>query len=809
MRFLVPWALVGLVPALAVGALSVRRRTLVGRAVTLALLSLALAGPEIALRRAGEAVIFLVDRSASVGGEGASALPDLVASVVARGGEVGVIEFAAGAEVRRWPGVGEVPSGGALRPEETDIGAAVDLALALAPDGPTQVVLLSDGRATRGDALAAASRARSRGIPVHVVPVGRRDLVRVVALRGPAEAPLGTVTLDAALEAGAPTTATVRLLRGEEEIQALEIDLPAGRTDLSLADRPPGPGFHVYRVEVEASGDAVEGNNALPWGVAVGQAAAALVVGPAPTAVDALLSSAGVPFRRQGALAPQDLAGVGLVILDDHPLGLLGARALSALRSYVAGGGGLLVVQGRRAVAGYLGPAEELLPVTYTVPERIQEATAAVVFVLDRSASMSATVGGVVKIDLLKEAAAAAAEVMPEEDILGAIAFDRYPQWLVLPGPVSEARGALFSALRGLTASGGTNVFPALAAAVDALRPLDARVRHAMVISDGKTIIDEEILARLQSEVAAAGIGITTIAIGADADLSILDELSALGGGRSYLLASMSDLRPLLVAETERVARPRFVELPTPVLPGPGAAAFPLSAALPPLAGYTLTFPKPTADVAFLAPGGDPLLARWRLGLGQVAVLNADLSGIWTAEWVHSPLLGELWGILIGLLWGERQGVRVEGEVSGSVLRLGVEVAAGERWVNGVAFEGELVGEGGVRSVAFAQVAPGRYEASLPAPGAGVYVLTVTEPSGRYGGTFPVALPYPAELAEFGPDRDTLGAVARLTGGEVVEDEIPPPLPGEGRDWTPIGRALLWAAAVCLLLDLGLRKLPV
>ena len=809
MRFLVPWALAGLVPALVVGALSFRRRALVGRALTLALLSLALAGPEVALRRAGEAVIFLVDRSASVGEEAASALSELAASVLARGGEVGVIEFADGAEVRRWPSVGEIPSGGALRPTGTDIGAAVDLALALAPDGPTQVVLLSDGRATTGDALAAASRARSRGIPVHVYPVGRSDLLRVVEFRGPAEAPLGTIALDVAIEASEPTTAVVRLHRGGEEIRASVIDLPRGRTRLSFADRPPDVGFHVYRVEVEADGDGIVGNNALSWGVAVGEAARVLVVGPAPSAVDGLLFAAEVPFRRRTSLAPEDLAGVGLVVLDDHPLGLLGPRTVAALRSYVAGGGGLLVVQGRQAVAGHLGRVEELLPVTYTVPERIQEATAAVVFVLDRSSSMSGTAEGVVKIDLLKEAAAAAVEVMPSEDVVGAIAFDRYPHWLVQPGPVSEIRDALFAALRGLTASGGTNVFPALADAVEALLPLDVRVRHAIVISDGKTIVDEEILAQLRSAVPEAGIGVTTIAIGADADLSILDELSALGGGRSYLLASMSDLRPVLVQETERVARPRFMEVPTPVLPGPGAAAFPLSAALPPLAGYTLTFPKPTADVAFLSPAGDPLVARWQLGLGQVAVLNTDLAGIWSVNWLSSPQLGEFWGTLLGLLWGERQAVRVDWEVSGATLRLGVEASEGGRWANGLALAGELVGDAGSRALAFAQTAPGRYEASLPVPGSGAYVLTVAEPSGRYGGTFPVALPYPAELAAFGPDHDGLREIARLAGGEVVGDEILPPPSGAGRDWTPIGRALLWAGASCLFLDLGLRKLLV
>ncbi len=808
MRFLTPWALVGLAPALAVLALSLRHRGLLGRAGTLAVLAVALAGPEVAVRRTQETVVFLVDRSASVGEEGVASLAQFVGSVASRGGEVGVIAFAESPQVVRWPGIGEVP-GGPLPVFGTDIGAAVDLALAFASTGPTQLVLLSDGRATSGDVLAAAARARDRGVPIHVYPVGRPDPVRLAELRGPREAPLGTIALETVIEASRPTAATVHLYRENEEVQVISLDFPAGRTRLPFSDRPPAVGFWTYRVEVRAVGDRIPENNTLTWGVAVGELPGVLVVGARPSATDALLASAGLQFRRVANLTPEDLAGAGLVILDDHPLGFLGIQNVAALRGYVSGGGGLLVVQGRQAVAGYLGPVEELLPVTYTVPERIQEAAAAVVFVLDRSASMSAMAVDVPKIDLLKEATAAAVEAMPREDLVAAIAFDRYPYWLVQPGPVAEVRGALFQALRGLTADGGTDVFPALELAVKALLPLEARVRHVIVISDGKTFRNAETLAWLQEEVARTGIGLTTIAIGADADLSILDELSALGGGRSYLLSSMADLRPVLVQETERVARPRFLERETPVLSGPGAGAFPLSGQLPVLLGYTLTFPKPTADVAFLSPAGDPLLARWRVGLGQVAVFNADLSGVWTREWLAAPQLGELWGQLVGYLWGERQAVRVDWEVTGGTLRLGVEASQHGRWANGLEFAGELVGTGGSWPLRFDQTAPGRYEATLKVPGSGAYLLTVGEPGGRYGGVFPINLPYPVELSVFGPDLDALGQIARITGGEIVHDELLPPSPGTGRDWVPLGRALLWAAACGLLLDLGLRKVLV
>ncbi|MCR4392562.1 MAG: VWA domain-containing protein [Candidatus Acetothermia bacterium] len=811
MRFLVPWGLVGLIPALAVLALSLRKgRPLLGRALTLTLLALAFAQPEVSLRRSEETIFLLLDRSASVGEEAEAALEELRTALAGRGARVGVVSFGGSPQVDRWPGPGMPGAAASLAQVEryaTDIGAAVDLALALAPSGPTQLVLVSDGRATHGDALAAAARARARGIPISAFPVSRADLLRVADLSGPRDAPLGTVTLEAMIEASYPVTATAALFRGTELVQSDQVQIEPGRTRVAFADRPPAPGIHVYRLEVVVPEDPVPENNALTWAVTVGEAPAVLVVGQGESAVDQLLAAAGVAFARRDFLSCEDLGDVRLVILDDYPLGLIGERALAGLRVYVAGGGGLLVIQGRRAVAGYVGPVEELLPVTYAVPERLEEATAAVLFVLDRSSSMAGRSQGMAKIDLLKEAAAAAVEVMPPEDIVGALAFDRFVHWLVRPAPVAEAAEPLFQALRGLSPSGGTDVYPAMEEALSTLAEVPARIRHIIVISDGKTLREDRDFPILYRKVAESGIGVSAIGIGRDSDVEVMAGLAQAGHGQFLLLADIQDLRPVLVQETERVVRPRFVERETSVLPGPAARTLPLAEALPPLSGYTLTFPKPTAEVGLITPAGDPLVATWRIGLGQVAVINTDLAGVWSQGWLSSPALGRLWGALVGGLWTGRRPVRVDWKVDGSSLKLAVEVEEGGRWVNGLSLSGELVSGGERRTLVFSQVAPGRYEAELPVPAPGAHLLAVSEPSGRYGGAFPVALPYPEELAAFGADLDALRQIARVSGGTIIADELLPPPPGTGQDWLPLGRALLWGAAGTLLLDLALRKL--
>src|SRR5258708_8417692 len=56
---------------------------------------------------------------------------------------------------------------------DTDIGKALALAGGLVDPGAIpRLVLISDGQATAGDALAAAERAAARGVRIDVVPVG-------------------------------------------------------------------------------------------------------------------------------------------------------------------------------------------------------------------------------------------------------------------------------------------------------------------------------------------------------------------------------------------------------------------------------------------------------------------------------------------------------------------------------------------------------------------------------------------------------------------------------------------------------------
>src|SRR5678815_4586448 len=50
----------------------------------------------------------------------------------------------------------------------------------------------------------------------------------------------------------------------------------------------------------------------------------------------------------------------------------------------------------------------------------------------------------------------------------------------------------------------------------------------------------------------------------------------------------------------------------------------------PPLRGYVTTKPKPTSEVVLISDLGEPILARWRHGAGNVVAWTSDVKNRWS-----------------------------------------------------------------------------------------------------------------------------------------------------------------------------------
>ena len=65
-------------------------------------------------------------------------------------------------------------------------------------------------------------------------------------------------------------------------------------------------------------------------------------------------------------------------------------------------------------------------------------ASTALILVIDTSGSMGGGPGGASKMDLAKEAAISAAELLGEYDQIGIVAFEDQPRWVIPPTPATD-----------------------------------------------------------------------------------------------------------------------------------------------------------------------------------------------------------------------------------------------------------------------------------------------------------------------------------------------------------------------------------
>ena len=88
-------------------------------------------------------------------------------------------------------------------------------------------------------------------------------------------------------------------------------------------------------------------------------------------------------------------------------------------------------------------------------------------------------------MDLAKEAAISAAELLGEYDQIGIVAFEDQPRWAIPPTPATDL-SVVQAAISEMQPGGGTEIYPALKMAYDGLAPIDAKVKHIILLTDGE-----------------------------------------------------------------------------------------------------------------------------------------------------------------------------------------------------------------------------------------------------------------------------------------------------------------------------------
>ncbi|MDB4931154.1 MAG: hypothetical protein JWM10_3638 [Myxococcaceae bacterium] len=816
----------------------------VARTALLALLLVALARPTSTRQSSRVCTVFLVDVSESVPDAAIASFHDTVAAALRAPGDhtARVVLFARRPVVLELPA--RVDAAHPLAPFDparvgsrtgTDLAAALSLAYGLFPaDALRRVVVLSDGVQTDGDALAEAHRAARFGVRVSVVP-SRAAAAAEVAIRElrlperirvdePFDAHVSVFSTTA-------TRATITLLQGEA-VNGLDgprvVDLVPGVQDLRFRSVVRVPGDVTYAARVTAAADRFAENNRY--------ATTATVPGR-----PAVLYVEGDPARAQwfrGALAngefevevraangvPQstrELERFDFVVLSDVAAEAVPSSAQDALTRYVRElGGGFLMAGGDHGfgLGGWQGTAvERLLPVRMESERRRDQPSLALALVIDRSGSMQGN-----PLLLAQSAAVATARAMAPDDLLEVIAFDSEPERVVRM-QASRNRARIENELRRLRPGGGTAIFPAMDAAQQDLALTRAVTRHVILLTDGQGQPDEPSRLRvLVDSMAADGLTVSTVGLGPTVDRELLESLAHHGRGRSYFTADASNLPQIFLRETNEVSRSAAVEDPVqPRVVGSAGFLRELNGPPPFLYGYVSTRAKPApAQVLLETDSGEPLLARWRVGLGWSLAWTSDLKNRWAVEWIRWPRWQAFWTQLVRehMRTRRREELGLRAEVVDGAVHASVDaIRDDDRFENGLSSELTLRGpwpDTAERRVPMRQVGPGRYEAVLPLERYGAFSLhavhrrdgqLVAESRGR------VDYPYPREYAALEPDAALLGALASATGGATD----PPPRAmfdanGQSlRHRAPVWRYPVMLAIGVLLVDLMLRRVRI
>lgn len=813
-----------------------RRRLVLGvRIAIAALLILGLAGPRVIGRADEQAVAFLVDVSDSITPpmrerqlaflrDATAGMTDRDRATIVAFGAQSVVDRPLSA-ARQISPVASIVDGG-----KTDIAGAIRLALATMPSTMARkIVVISDGNENTGKAIEQARVSTAAGVPIQVVPLAQQSgpevLVRQVETPSfVREGERFSATLT--LEASQDTQARVHLLADGRLLSSQNVNLTQGSNNIVMPQEPLPPGFHLFRVQVEASADTyIQNNEGGSYTVVTGKPRVLVIESEAgETSYFAeALRSAGLEVDVRGTQTAvidlPTLRGYESVVLANVPAADLSVTQMRAITSYVQNlGGGLVVLGGEQSygVGRYnRTPLEEALPVKMDLRGRTLTASVALELVIDASGSMAGGPGSS-KMELAKEAAIRATELLSEQDQLGVISFDDTPRWVV-PMGFLEDPATVQAQIGSIAPGGGTAIFPALETAYNDIVTREAKVRHILLLTDGLSSGGD--YDRLTALMQANNITLSTIAVGSDADFALMQRLASLGKGRYFEGNDPFEVPQMIVKDTQEVARAAIVEEPfrpqqvgaSPMLDGIDVSQ------MPPLLGYVSTTPKPTSQVLLVSNQVDPVLSEWQYGLGHVVAWTSDVKNRWAQDWLTWPEFSRFWSQVVKrtIPVPVDRNLQVQITSEGSTAKVTVDSVSDDKaYQNFLRTSATVVDPTNQQTqITLPQVAPGRYETRIPIGAEGAYFLNIMQADGNGAivGARPAGfvVPYSQEYRDLRANPDLLGQLAGLTGGRVVDDpksvfDRDRRVDGQPRELWPW---LMLLAALLFIFDVAARRL--
>ena len=632
------------------------------RLTILLLILLAMCGLAVKLPSRAGTVVVVADRSHSMPPDSEAKQKeaiDLIQDAMGSDVNLAVISFGRAAAVEQSPQTGKFAGFvNEVHGDASNLNGAIEKAMALIPrDAPGRLLLLSDGRWTGKDPSGVAAQATARSIALDYRPM-QRDSTNDVAIShidapevvNPGE----SFMLATWVHAPVPSEISFELLRGNQRLAVGTRKVASGLSRLIFRDKAIQPGTHQYTVRITGTEtDPVPENNSAK--ILVG------IQGPRPilhvtTAADSglgrLLQAGGLDIKTAPPSAYRwsldELSGYSAVLVENVLADEIGLHGMKNIAVWVKEtGAGFMMTGGKHAYGpgGYFrSPLEPIMPVSMELRQEHRKLSLAIVVAMDRSGSMSMTVGGGrTKMHLANLATVEVLDMLSPMDEFGVIAVDSSPHIIADLTPVENGSHIRGRILRIGSQGGGIFVYEALSAAAKMLLKAQAGTRHIILFADAADSEQPGRYRELLEECRKANITVSVVGLGTanDVDAELLRDIARHGDGRSFFTKNAEELPRLFAQDTFVVARSTFIDEPTTVRTTGGMVSltgrgYQITS---PIGGYNLCYIRPDVNLAAVTVDEykAPVVAAWQAGIGRVLCYTGEADGAHTG-----PIAG--WG---------------------------------------------------------------------------------------------------------------------------------------------------------------------
>ncbi|MFA6662566.1 MAG: VWA domain-containing protein, partial [Bacilli bacterium] len=449
----------------------------------------------------------------------------------------------------------------------TNIENALTTSVSLLPQNTKKrVVLITDGEENEGNSSKLASSMIGQDIDFKVYRIDREigKEAAVESVTVPKRLRVGeefsiVVTVESTVQTGAKLT----LVSGKDKAAEERVVLQKGSNRFVFRDKADTGGFKSYTVLLEPDTDTESRNNEASTFTNIIDRPKVLVVEDMDGEADEIirmLEATGMSYVRVNAQSvPGTLEGLSAyksIITCNVSAENLSDSFLNALDSYVKDmGGGFIATGGENsfALGGYYKTTlEKVLPVQMELKGKKEIPDMTIVLVIDKSGSMTEGRGGIMKLDLAKEAAARTLESLRSKDQIGVLTFDDTNYWVVPTRKADDAE-KIRDDIGTIRPGGGTSIIPALQEGYDSIKSTNTKIKHIILLTDGQA--ERTGYIELTEKLKKDNITVSTVAVGQGSDVQLLEDIAKGAGGRFYYTDEFATIPRIFAKETFMAAR--------------------------------------------------------------------------------------------------------------------------------------------------------------------------------------------------------------------------------------------------------------